>query len=101
MIPIDSLIPNDIGTWVVFLPTGQRGRIKSWNDTTIFVVYSCDGNWQQYQHYTAEATHPATLIRSDELAQLAITLRVDEASLLEDLAKILSAYPNEEDPTPT
>ena len=48
------------GTWVTYKPSykqkGEIGRIKSTNNIFIFVVYHCDGNWDDYTDYTAEAT---------------------------------------------
>ena len=55
MININTLTKNDIGRWVTYTaPHGEqeRGRIKSWNDTFIFVVYNCAGEWDNYQNYT-------------------------------------------------
>ncbi len=64
MIEITSLRPKDIGRWVRYAD-GARvpklGRIKGWNDHWIFVVYSCDDNWLQFQSYTGAATDPADL----------------------------------------
>ena len=39
----------------------QRGRIKWWNDKYVFVVYHCDGNWDDFHNYTAAATSPDDL----------------------------------------
>lgn len=48
--------PSDIGRWVLYRPKNEKGRIKSYNDKFIFVVYKCDNNWDDYQNYTGEAT---------------------------------------------
>lgn len=53
---IAHITNQDIGRWVVFTPTGQVGRIKSFNDRYVFVVYSCNDRWEKYMNYTGEAT---------------------------------------------
>ena len=63
-IDIPKLTDADKGRWVLYVGlAGERdkGRIKSWNDKFIFVVYKCDGNWDIYENYTAQATHPGQL----------------------------------------
>jgi hypothetical protein len=62
---ISDLTPADVGKWVYYIPTCGRpevGKIKSWNDTFIFVVYKCDDNWDRYQDYTGCATNPGDLV---------------------------------------
>ena len=64
MIKIDKLTDKDIGRHVVYKDgVGERefGYIKSWNDKYIFVVFKCDGDWDNYQMYTGAATHPNDL----------------------------------------
>lgn len=64
MINIKVLKLEDVGRWVTYTTghgTTERGRIKSWNDTYIFVVYKCAGEWKDYQNYTAAATDPKDL----------------------------------------
>lgn len=49
---------NDIGRWVIYrdyMGKEFKGRIKGWNDRYVFVVFSCDGNWDRFYDYTAEA----------------------------------------------
>jgi hypothetical protein len=62
---IKKLNSKDIGRFVIYNKTGELGKIRSWNDTYIFVVYksSCDGNFSDYQnkHYIAKATFPENL----------------------------------------
>jgi len=64
MIKIKDLQETDIGRWVIYKTEfeNQRGRIKSWNDKWIFIVYNCAGEWDRYQDYTAAATKPEDLI---------------------------------------
>jgi len=55
---------NDVGRWVVYRPdhgVPQVGKIKSWNDLWIFVVYKCADEWERFYDYTAEATDPEKL----------------------------------------
>ena len=64
MIDIRDLTDEDYGRWVVYtdgLKEEQLGRIKSWNDTWIFVVYHCADEWDNYRDYTAAATDPNDL----------------------------------------
>jgi len=64
MIDIKQLKPEDVGRWVAYTtPHGiaERGRIKWWNDTYIFIVYHCDDNWDNFHDYTAAATRPEEL----------------------------------------
>jgi len=64
MINIDKLTPGDIGRWVTYTPTVrelEKGRIKSWNDKFIFVVYHCDNQWDRFQDFTGCATDPEDL----------------------------------------
>ena len=63
-IDIAQLTKKDIGKWVLYTaPHGeiQKGRIKSWNDIFVFVVYNCDNNWDKFQDYTGCATKPEDL----------------------------------------
>jgi hypothetical protein len=39
----------------------ERGRIKSWNEKWIFVVYRCDHQWDRFQDFTGAATDPEDL----------------------------------------
>lgn len=62
---ISDLTPDDVGRWVTYIPTcgnPEQGKIKSWNDKFIFVVYSCAGNWDRFKDYTGCATNPGDLI---------------------------------------
>jgi hypothetical protein len=64
MIHIKELGPKDVGKWVEYRgATGEteRGRIKSWNDRFVFVVYRCNGEWNRFKDFTAAATNPSDL----------------------------------------
>jgi hypothetical protein len=67
MIDIKRLKPEDKGRWVSYRPDAcgdelpEVGRIKSWNDRFIFVVFDCDGNWDRWEEYTAMAVYPEDL----------------------------------------
>jgi len=58
MIDINKLTKKDVGRWVIYSNgfKEEEGKIKSWNDVFIFVVYHCDDNWAKYQDYTGCAT---------------------------------------------
>ncbi len=65
MIDIRGLTRKDVGRWVTY--TGgfnsprERGRIKSWNDKYVFVVYKCREEWDRFQDFTGVATNPEEL----------------------------------------
>ncbi len=64
MIKLEDLTSEDIGSWVTFaLSQGRRqlGRIKSFNDQWVFVVYNCNSDWDNYANYTAAATTAPSL----------------------------------------
>ena len=71
MIEIKKLDQNDIGRWVIYKsdyskwqprpPESEYGRIKSWNNKYIFVVYKCANQWEDYQNYTGCSTRPENL----------------------------------------
>ena len=64
MIDIAELTKEDIGKWVVYTaPHGEteKGRIKSWNDNWVFVVYKCDHQWDRFQDFTGCSTNPEDL----------------------------------------
>ena len=64
MIDIAELREEDIGRWVLYqggVGEKEKGRLKSWNDEFIFVVYKCDGQWQKFQDYTGNATNQEDL----------------------------------------
>ena len=60
MIDLASLTDKDRGAWVQFTGFGmrQRGRIKTWNDRFIYVVYRSGGHSEDYEPYTAAPTLP-------------------------------------------
>lgn len=64
MIDIAELRKKDIGRWVLYTPSHgamEKGKIKSWSEHFIFVVYHCDGNWDRFADYTAAGTSPKDL----------------------------------------
>ena len=64
MIDIAELTKEDIGRWVVYTAhhgATEKGRLKSWNDTFIFVVYKCAGQWDRFLDFTGCATNPEDL----------------------------------------
>ena len=63
-INICDLKESDIGQWVQYESYNrniEQGRIKSWNETFIFVVYKCNNEWDRFQDFTAQATNPNDL----------------------------------------
>ena len=64
MIDVAELRKEDIGKWVLYTPPHGKvvkGRLKSWNEKWIFVVYKCAGEWDKFQDYTGCATNPDDL----------------------------------------
>jgi hypothetical protein len=65
MIPIASLTDADRGRWVIYhaMPGHlERGRIKSWTNQFIYVVFHCpDDQWDNFEDYTAAPTRPEDL----------------------------------------
>jgi hypothetical protein len=59
---LDNLKPDDVGRWVIytdsFTKQTDKGRLKSWNDKTVFVVFKCGGDWSNFQNYTGEGCSP-------------------------------------------
>ena len=70
MINIKTLKETDIGKWVEYRSSGgekvERGKIKSWNDKFVFVVYSCNEEWDRFQDFTGESTRPEDLFWSHQ-----------------------------------
>jgi len=65
VINIKNLKKQDVGHWVTYTPSvgeQETGRIKSWNDKFIFVVYKCAGEWDRFKEYTGVATSPEDLV---------------------------------------
>jgi hypothetical protein len=62
-IDISKLTKDDIGRWVTYNDghTMEHGRIKSWNDKYVFVVYACNNRWEHFQDYTGQSTRPEDL----------------------------------------
>lgn len=65
MINIKKLTKEDVGRWIEY--TGgagekEQGRLRSWNDDYVFVVYKCDNQWDCFMDFTAASTSPADLV---------------------------------------
>lgn len=64
MIDIAKLTQENVGNWVEYKDpsrTLEIGKLKSWNDKYIFVVFRCDGQWHNFLNYTGVATNPQDL----------------------------------------
>ena len=63
MTPLGSLTKADIGQWVEYAAhnTSEKGRIKSFNDKWIFVVFNCADDWDNFCNYTAAACAPESI----------------------------------------
>jgi hypothetical protein len=73
MIEIEKLDPGAIGQWVVYIggAQGERGRIKSWNDEVIFVIYGPAAEADDWHVADAKATNPIDLVFEADLAKMA------------------------------
>lgn len=63
-ITIEDLKDNDIRQWVSYRRwerKHQLGRIKSWNDSCVFVVYECNEEWDRFQEFIGQETNPEDL----------------------------------------
>ena len=61
---IEDLQEKDVGRLVEYndgFSQPEKGKIKSWNDKYIFVVYKCANNWDEFNKYTGVATSPEDL----------------------------------------
>lgn len=75
MIDIKKLTPADVGRWVRYLSfqmcdEPEYGRIKSWNERFIFVVYKCNEEWERYQDFTGQATDPYDLTFMEDVEKI-------------------------------
>ena len=66
MININNLTKDDVGRWVYYTDSfdgrKQYGRLKSWNEVNVFVVYeSLAKDMNLYMHYIGVATDPKDL----------------------------------------
>lgn len=65
MIRISELTKDHIGKWVIYddgFEKPEKGKIKSWNDEYIFVVYDRPGrDMSKFFSYTGVATKPEDL----------------------------------------
>lgn len=64
MIDLATLKKSEIGRWVLYTAgdgSTEKGRLKSWNDKFIFIVYKCAGEWDRYKEFTGQATDPGDL----------------------------------------
>lgn len=72
MIEISKLTDKDIGRWVEYRRNYpervhiETGKIKSWNDTYIFVVYKCNGEWHRFKDFTGVSTNPEDLFFTEK-----------------------------------
>lgn len=59
MIATKDLRKSDVGRYVIYtdgVGDTQKGRIKTWNDCYVFVVYYCANDWVNYLAYGSQAT---------------------------------------------
>lgn len=69
MIDISKLTEADKGRFVTYRAY-ENGRIKGWNREVIWVVYRCDGRWEDFEQFTAEPTDPDDLIFKNGVANM-------------------------------
>jgi hypothetical protein len=64
MIHTKELGPEHVGRWVLYRGGAgeiETGKIKSWNDRVVFVVYHCNNEWHRFSEFTAAPTDPSDL----------------------------------------
>lgn len=64
MINTSQLTPKQVGKWVIYtdgVGETQRGKLKSWNENNVFVVFKCDGQWRRFQDFTGNSCNPRDL----------------------------------------
>lgn len=78
MIDITKLTKDDIGKWVRYFDgfAGQFGRVKGWNRELIFVVYHCNGEWDDINNYTGEGARPEQLSFLSEYDTVQVRIQV-------------------------
>lgn len=72
MINIGQLTPRQVGEYVTYtdgVGDTERGRLKSFTDTTVYVVFKCGDQWDNYQNYTGQGCSPADLVFIDPAAR--------------------------------
>ena len=74
MIRIKDLKRKHVGRWVRYRDAHfpdqfEDGRIKSWDEKTVFVVYRCDNQWQRFADFTAAGSLPESLTFIEHPAQ--------------------------------
>lgn len=50
-----------LGNWVRFDQQhgeSRFGRLKTWNEKYVFVVFSCGGDWDNWHNYTGQSCNP-------------------------------------------
>lgn len=63
MVDISKLTQLEIGMWVIYNNGNfeETGRIKSWNEDYIFVVFNCANKWHKFKDYTGASCDPKSL----------------------------------------
>jgi hypothetical protein len=64
MINIASLSTTDRGRWVIYRAHPdhvERGRIMTWSNQFVYVVYRCAGQWDRFEDYMPAPTLPEDL----------------------------------------
>ena len=60
----ERICVGDKVTYVSHHGTLENGVVKSiQNDSYVFVVYHCGGDWENYQNYTAARTDTDSLVK--------------------------------------
>jgi len=56
------------GTKVTYIPTLEKGIVKDSSETSIYVVFNCGEEWDNYENYTAASCREEDLIEGWELS---------------------------------
>lgn len=90
MIKIAELNKKSIGRYVLYSSKGgdkiEVGRIKSWNDKFVFVVYKCNEEWERFMDFTGAPTKPEDLLFTNKkiINQLTHPLMIADVSFGDD-----------------
>lgn len=52
-----------------------QGKVKSRNDTFVFVVFNCNDEWDDFENYTAQGCNPSFLEHGWESTELLKQIR--------------------------
>ena len=64
MIDIAKLTQENVGNWVKYKDGSgltELGKLRSWSNKYIYVVFRCDDQWSKFMDFTGVPTNPQDL----------------------------------------